>query len=68
MIYVTGDIHGDIDISKLKDERFMKKVKEGDDTVETGVVGGANFSVDRDVQGVVGFWKPFLEKLTVRVQ
>jgi hypothetical protein len=46
----------------------VKKVKEGDDTVETGVVGGANFSVDRDVQGVIGFWKPFLEKLTGRVQ
>lgn len=40
----------------------VKKVKEGDDRVQTGVVGGANFSVDRDVEGVVNFWKPFLEK------
>jgi pimeloyl-ACP methyl ester carboxylesterase len=39
----------------------VKKVKEGDTRVEIGVIGGANFSVDRDTAGLLGFWEPFLE-------
>lgn len=36
-----------------------KKLKSG--VVECGV-RGSNFSIDRDVEGLVGFWTPFIEK------
>jgi pimeloyl-ACP methyl ester carboxylesterase len=41
----------------------VEKAREGDSSVEIGIVGGANFSVDRDVQGVSKFWEQFLQKL-----
>ena len=30
MIYLTGDTHGGIDVRKLLDKKFLKRVKEGD--------------------------------------
>jgi pimeloyl-ACP methyl ester carboxylesterase len=41
----------------------VRNVREGDSSVEIGIVGGANFSVDRDVKGVSKFWEQFLKKL-----
>lgn len=59
MIYVTGDIHGDIDISKLKDESFMKKVKEGDYLIICG-----DFGLIWDYEGEneeEAYWLDFLD-------
>lgn len=39
----------------------VKKVREGDKSVVVGTVAGANFSIDRDVAGILGHWTPFLE-------
>jgi pimeloyl-ACP methyl ester carboxylesterase len=40
----------------------VRKARKGDSSVEVGIVTGANFSVDRNVEGVVEFWKIFLTK------
>ncbi|OAK94760.1 alpha/beta-hydrolase [Phaeosphaeriaceae sp. SRC1lsM3a] len=39
----------------------VKKLKEGDESVVVGTVDGANFSIDRDVDGVVSHWTSFLK-------
>lgn len=40
----------------------VKKVREGDESVVTGTVTGANFSIDRDIDGILSHWLPFLER------
>jgi hypothetical protein len=41
--------------------KTMKRAKEGNAMVETGVIGGAGFSADRDIVGLLRYWEPFLE-------
>ena len=39
MIYLTGDTHGGIDVRKLLDKKFLKRVKEGDYLIICGDFG-----------------------------
>jgi pimeloyl-ACP methyl ester carboxylesterase len=43
----------------------VKKVRDDDDSVVVGTIGGANFSIDRDVEGLISYWTPFLDDLRI---